>query len=316
MVNRGRVNLFVKNKAALGALLLTSALLGFAVQDAIVKSLTEGFPVLQLLTVRIFFVLVFFLMAAGFWFGWSILQSSHKTLLLLRGVLAFFAFGSYYLALSVIPMADASAVFMVAPLFITALSVPLLGEHVGVHRWAAVVCGFLAVVIVINPASSLFRIEAAFPLLSALFYSLIPVITRKVGLSAHVLAMTIYNATAYLLMCIFAVALIALIPVSDQAPALLQTIASPWIWPDSISLWWMFVSGMIFGIAVLCVTQAYRIANISALAPFEYTYLLWMIMMGYLVFGEIPGYRTLLGGAVIVACGIYVVYRESRTATT
>ena len=295
-----------------GTLLLIAALLAFAVQDAIVKFLTDQYPVLQLLTVRIFCVLVFFLSATGLFKGWHILNTAHTGLLLLRGVIAFFAFGSYYLALAVIPMADASAVFMTAPLFITALSVPLLGEKVGVHRWAAVTIGFLAVLLIINPTSSLFRIEAALPLLSALFYSIIPVITRKVGLSAHVLAMTTYNVGAYFFSCLLALLLLRTIPIPADAPALLQSIALPWQVPDAVSLGWMFLSGMIFGIAVLCVTQAYRISTISALAPFEYSYLVWMIMVGYLAFGEVPGVRTLTGAALVVICGVYVVYRENR----
>lgn len=305
----------VKSSPLLGALFLTTALLAFAIQDAIVKSLTTAYPVLQLLTVRIFFVLLFFLCVTGTITGWKILHTAHKGLLLLRGVIAFFAFGSYYLALAVVPMADASAVYMTAPLFITALSVPLLGEKVGIHRWGAVILGFLAVLLIINPTSALFRIEAALPLLSALFYSLIPVITRKVGLSAHVLAMTTYNAGAYLITCLLAVLLISLFPLSTEAPALLQTIAEPWKMPDGFSLWWMFVSAIIFSVAVLCITQAYRISSISALAPFEYSYLVWMITLGYLIFGEVPGFGTLAGAAVVVACGIYVVYRESRLAT-
>ena len=291
--------------------MLCFSLLAFATQDAIVKSLTDDYPVLQILTVRIFFVLLVFLLATGFLYGWPMLRDSpHKGLLLLRGVIAFFAFGSYYLALAVIPMADASAVYMTAPLFITALSVPLLGEKVGRHRWAAVITGFLAVLLIINPTSALFQIESALPLISALFYSMIPIITRKVGMSAHVLAMTTYNAAAYFGACLLATALVYFFPPTANVPAILMTIASHWIMPDPLSLMWMFVSGMIFGIAVLCITQAYRIASVSVVAPFEYSYLVWMILLGYLIFDEIPGIRTLTGGVIIVACGIYIMCRE------
>jgi len=292
--------------------LLCLALLGFAIQDAIVKSLTDDYPVLQILTIRIFFVVLFFLLATGFYYGWQILDAPRKDLLILRGVLAFFAFGSYYLALAVIPMADASAVYMTAPLFITALSVPFLGEKVGWHRWIAVVTGFVAVLLIINPTSSLFRVEAALPLISALIYSMIPIITRKVGMSAHVLAMTTYTAGAYLAVCLLVAATIYLFPLTSSAPELLHTIASHWLTPDLISLLWMFLSGIIFGIAVLCITQAYRIASVSAVAPFEYSYLVWMILLGFLIFDEVPGIRTLIGGTIIVACGMYVIYRERQ----
>lgn len=251
-------------------------------------------------------------MATGIFYGWAILDAPRKGLLLLRGAVAFFAFGSYYIALAVIPMANASAVYMTAPLFITALSVPLLGEKVGWHRWSAVVTGFMAVLIIINPTSNLFRIEAALPLLSALFYSTLPIITRKVGMSAHVLAMTTYNAAAYFGLCLLAILFFFLFPPDANAPALLKSIAANWVFPDPISLFWMFVSGLIFCVAVLCITQAYRIASVSAVAPFEYSYLVWMILLGYLIFDEIPGLRTLAGGTIIVLSGIYVMYRERK----
>lgn len=297
-----------------GALMLTASLFSFALQDVFVKALSDRYTVVQILTLRIAVVFVFFLGLCRLRYGWKILRTEHVRLLLGRGVLAFLAFTAYYMALSKIPMAEASAVYMTAPLFVTLLSVPLLGESVGVHRWFAVWVGFLAVLLIINPGSALFKIEIVLPLFSALCYAMLPILTRKVGLSAHVLTMTLYNALSYLLCCILLSVAIYWFPANGDSSGLWQDLAQPWVLPGAFDSGVIVVSGVIFCLAILCITQAYRVASVSAIAPFEYTYLLWSIVMGYIAFGDVPGVRTVLGAAIIVLCGIYVLYREQRRA--
>lgn len=296
----------------MGPLMLVTALFAFALQDVIVKGLSDQYAVIQILTIRIAVVLFIFLIACRFSQGMHILSNRHWPVLLARGVLAFMAFTSYYLALAKIPMANASAVYMTAPLFVTALSIPLLGERVGTHRLLAVLIGFCAVLLVVNPGSSLFRIESALPLFSALCYAMLPIITRRIGLSAHVLAMATYNSISYLICCLILAVFIYLYPATQESPTLWKSIATIWTVPGARDTGLMILSGVIFSFAILCITQAYRIASVSAVAPFEYTYLLWSIVLGYLAFGEMPASRTLLGGAIIVASGIYVLYRENR----
>lgn len=301
-------------KVVVGALMLTAALFCFALQDVVVKGLSDQYAVVQILTMRIAVVFAFFLGACRIRYGWKILNTEHVRILLARGVLAFLAFTSYYLALSKIPMAEASAVYMTAPLFVTLLSVPLLGESVGRHRWFAVCTGFLAVLLIINPGSALFRFETLLPLFSALCYAMLPILTRKVGLSAHVLAMTLYNSLSYLLCCVLLSAAIYWFPATSTSIGLWKLLAEPWTTPGLLDSALIILSSIIFCLAILCITQAYRIASVSAVAPFEYTYLLWSIVMGYFAFGDVPGVRTLLGAAIIVLCGIYVLYRERRRA--
>lgn len=292
--------------------MLTTALFAFALQDVVVKSLSDRYSVVEILTVRIAVVLIIFLAVCRLRYGWGILNTEHWRLLMARGVLAFLAFTAYYMALSRIPMADASAVYMTAPLFVTLLSVPLLGEVVGVHRWVAVGVGFIAVLVIINPGSELFRIEIVLPLFSALCYAMLPILTRKVGLLAHVLTMTTYNALSYLLCCVVLSIAIHVFPASENSLGLWQALATPWNIPTLLDSGLIIISGGIFCLAILCITQAYRVASVSAVAPFEYTYLLWSIVMGYVAFGDVPGVRTMMGAGVIVLCGIYVLYREGR----
>ncbi len=299
-------------QTALGAFMLTSALLAFSIQDAIVKMLSSDYAVLQILTIRIAFVLLIVLTICAARYGPGALKTPHYKILLLRGVLAFMAFTTYYLAMAVIPMASVAAVYMSAPLFVTALSALFLGESVGLHRWLSVTIGFTAVLVIINPSAATFRIEATLPLLSALFYSLLPIITRHVGHQVSAVVMSAYNALSYFLVCFLALSLISLFPVNAGAAPLLLSITKAWSVPSVLALYWMALSGVIFTIGVLCITQAYRVAQVSAIAPFEYTLLIWTTLVGYLVFSEVPTLRTVIGAIVIFACGVYILYRETR----
>jgi drug/metabolite transporter (DMT)-like permease len=229
-----------------------------------------------------------------------------------RGVLAFFAFTTYYIALSSIPLAEAAVVYMTAPLFVTLLSGLVLRERVGLHRWSAVVIGFGAVVFMLDPGSSLFRIESALPLFSALCYSLIPIINRHIGLSEHALTMGIYTTASYfVLMALTSLAIVALpLPATDNAT--LQGVFQGWVMLQATDWWLLLLAGAIFTVALLCITQAYRIAVVSTVAPFEYVYILWASLIGYLIFADVPGPRTMIGGAVIVASGCYIILRERQ----
>ena len=152
-----------------------------AVQDALFKQLTQDYPVLQLLFTRMCVVVVT-LTAVYFIRRKTLsLQASQWPLIACRGISAFVAFFLYYMALQRAGLAEAATVLMSAPLFVTALSVPLLGEKVGVHRWGAVCVGFVAVAVMLQPGSSLFQPIMILPVISAIIYSLLPIITRRIN---------------------------------------------------------------------------------------------------------------------------------------
>jgi drug/metabolite transporter (DMT)-like permease len=242
--------------------------------------------------------------------GVGVFRSRRPSLLLVRGVLAFFAFTIYYIALSRIPLADAAAVYMTAPLFVTLLSALVLRERVGVARWSAVVIGFSAVIFMLNPGSSLFRIESTLPLFSAMCYALIPIINRHIGLSEHALTMGIYTTTAYFLLMIVTSLAVSVLPAPASDNSTLQGIFQDWVMLENAEWLLLLLAGVIFAAALLSITQAYRIAIVSTVAPFEYVYILWASLIGYLMFDDVPGTRTLIGSVTIVACGCYIIYRE------
>lgn len=297
-----------------GIFFLLLALLIFTVQDAIVKLLTESHEVLQILTWRILMVLCILACIAKYKLGWQFLKTDRRALMFLRGFLAFAAFTNYYFALSYLPLADAATVYMTAPLFVTVLSVPLLGEQVGVRRWVAILIGFSAVVYMLNPGAGIFQPIAALPLASALFYSFIPIVTRLFDSKDHTLTIVFYTTFSYAIFCLAASTLVHLWPTVPGDISIWANVAQPWNAMNASSWALTFLSSLLFTAGIICITIAYRVAQASVLAPFEYSYLLWATLIGYLFFSDIPTMRTLIAGLVIAGSGVYIAIREHRTA--
>ena len=295
-----------------GAFFCAGSLLLFAIQDSLIKGLSQRYPVLEVLTVRSIVALVLLVAVAVIFYGPRVLIGRQHKLMMLRGVLAFFAFTSYYMALKVIPLADAGSVYMSAPLFVTLLSALLLGERVGAHRWIAVVVGFGAVLIILNPGASLFRIEAAIPLFSALCYAMIPIINRRIGLTEHAMTMGIYTTVVFFSLVLLTSLIVYLLPTPAPGNPIIDGLFRDWsaMAPRDVALGCL--AGAVFTCALLAITQAYRIARVATVAPFEYSYLVWVTLLGYLFFGDLPGPRTVIGAALVVLCGLYIIYREQQ----
>lgn len=290
----------------------------FAVQDAIVKLLSATYPVLELLALRTYVVLVVLIVMIIIMPSVSGFGTRQPRKLLARGVAAFCAFTTYYLALTKMPLADAATIYMTAPLFVTALSVPLLGEKVGWHRWAAVVTGFLAAVYMINPGGDVFSKVAILPLISALAYAVIPIINRNVGMAEHALTIAFYAMIAYAACASIAGVVVHLYDAPQisgdlLSESLFDNLRQHWTRPDLKDTLLIAVSGVVFIIGLLCLTQAYRTLPVSVVAPFEYSYILWTTLLGYIVFSQLPGFRTAIGALVIVGSGCYITWRTRKS---
>ncbi|WP_346767148.1 DMT family transporter [Enterovirga aerilata] len=273
-----------------GILLVAAAMALFAVSDAVSKHLSAALPATEIAWLR--------------WVGFAaimapfvlraprrILRSRAPWLQVLRtlgllGSALFFIAGLRYL-----PLASASAIAFAAPLMVTALSIPLLGEKVGARRWAAVAVGLVGVLVVIRPGSGTFGPAALLPLLSAVSWAFGMIVTRKLGgLDAAPTTMA-YSALVGLAV------LTLLVPVGWTTPTLPQ-----------IGL----AAGMALAstAAQFLVVTAYRLGRASVLAPVSYSQLVWSGLLGFLVFGNVPDAWTLLGAAIIIASGLYTAHRE------
>jgi len=273
------------------ALVLIGALM-LALMDGVMKHLlNQGYTVLQMLAVRGWFIVP--IMAV-----WSLKMMPAETLKtkrplahLIRAAIGFFAPFCFFTALITMPLADATVIIFGSTFMMTALSVPLLKEHVGLHRWTAVILGFVGVFIAANPTGNFFTGGSIFAVLASLSYALIMLMTRWMGKTENTYAQVFYfNAFA------------AIVATVLCAPSF-----SP-ITP--VDLGWIFLIGILSVAGHLCLTHAFSIAPVGLVAPFEYSIMIWATLIGFLVWGHIPGSEVITGAIVIVVSGFYLLQRE------
>jgi drug/metabolite transporter (DMT)-like permease len=274
-----------------GILLILAAVFFFSCSDAASKYLTGTLPALQVSWFRFVVFVIVMVPAAIALHGWAGLRARQPGLQIIR---AFGVLGSavlFVIGLGVLPMAEATTMAFVSPIFVTALSIPLLRETVGLRRWVAVLVGLLGVMIVVRPGLSAFNPAAIYPILSALSWAVALVVTRKTTNGDSPV-----TALAYAAILGFVV-LSAIVPFEWVAMG-----------------WWEILLGVVTGItstvAQGLIVMAYRHASASLLAPFFYSQLVWSVGLGIVVFGHMPDLWTFAGAAVIVGSGVYTAHRE------
>jgi drug/metabolite transporter (DMT)-like permease len=275
-------------------LLVIAAVTLYAVIDALAKVMVQDMDVLQIIWSRFAFALPLLPLFVGS--RWTELwRTDRPGLQVARGLVPVIAGIAIVLALKVMPLADATALMFVSPLMLTALAVPLLKERVGLHRWTAVVVGFLGVLVIVRPGGETMQWAALLPLVTAFLYALYQIATRVLSRSTP--APTTF---AYMV----AVGMVA------------SSLALPFVWrtPDAMGWAMMAASGLLHGLAHYLVTRAFALAPAAVLAPYNYAQLVGASLIGYAAFGHLPDGWTIGGAVIIVAAGLYVAYRERRLA--
>ncbi|WP_020594464.1 DMT family transporter [Kiloniella laminariae] len=283
----------------LGIILAIVMVFCMSVMDGIAKWLTASYSLISIILIRNTFSLpltVALVIKSG---GWQTLRCDRPWLLLARSALIIVTAGSFYAALPLMPLAEAFAITFVGPLFITILSVIFLGEKVGPHRWGVVFTGFCGVLVIFQPGTDAFQPAAFLPLIAAFFYAVLMIITRQLRHHSTSAGITFWGTLTTVIL-----ALVAL---------LLPWDAFAWTRPDNSDLLMILVMAIVATTAHFLTSQAYRIAPAAVIAPFEYTILLWGLLFGWFFWNEIPEAHVLIGAAVIVASGLYLIYRESRS---
>jgi drug/metabolite transporter (DMT)-like permease len=272
------------------ALILTSTVF-LGVSDVTAKYLSTTLPSIEIAWIR--FLVFALVMVPAMLPGSPLyaLRSERPGLQAMRGIALLSSSLFFISGLRFLPIAEASATTFVAPLFVTALSIFFLGESVGVRRWLATAVGLMGVVIILRPGSSAFHLAAFFPIVSALAWACTLIMTRMMSGREHVLTTMTYSSIVGV--CILSV----LVPFVWVAPS----------WHDVLF-------GILIGVASTAgqwiVVLAFRYADASVLAPFSYTQLLWVSILGFAIFGEVPDIWTVTGAVFIVASGLYTAHRE------
>ena len=277
-----------------GVAYLFAAILGFGALEATAKHLTASYPIPQIVWARFTFHLLAmlpFVFAVGFY---KVVRTNRLKLQLYRSALQLAATCAMFFGISKIGLSEATAIVYLSPLVITALSAPMLGERVSLRQWAAVIVGFVGVLIILRPGSGALH-WAAFGLIgTALAYALFQIATRQLGSTEHWLTTAIYT------------------PIVGTLGA---GLAVPFVWvPPTPEDWLFFIGlGAFAGLAHLLVIRAFQYAAASWLAPFNYVHIIWGTILGYLIFGQLPDIWTVAGGMLVVASGLYVIIRTTRS---
>jgi drug/metabolite transporter (DMT)-like permease len=297
-----------RSRRIAGILILCVGAFVFSIQDTLVKWISGSYPISQLLAIRSLIGFVPLLIFTHYDGGLRSIRTRRLGALLLRSLMLFLAYGAYYLAISAVPLAEAVSLYYSTPLFIVALSGPLLQERIGLGRWLSVCFGLIGVIVICKPGAGVFDPAALLAVVSAIFYAAAQVMARMIGPTESASVMSLYqnavNCAGALLLGLLVGS--GLYGEADHHPAA-QFLLRAWTMPNLVDLLIMLSTGIIAAIGSWCLAHAYRTTEATVVAPFEYTAIVWAVLWGFVFWGEVPGLNTLIGVAMIVVAGFYVL---------
>ncbi len=282
-------------RSGLGIVCALFAVLCFSIADVTAKWLGASYAPLQIVFLRYLFGLLpvaFLVWRLG---GLDALRTERPLAHLLRALLIFSALLALFTGLTRMPLAEAISIAFTAPLFIAALSGPILREPVGPGRWAALAVGFAGALVMIRPGTAAFRPDALYVLVSALCFALSAVVTRRMARSESNVAILTYTTLG---------------------AGFTSLLFVPFVWraPAPQDLWLFALIGLIGSTAAYFLIMAYRHARAAVVATFEYTALIWAALFGWLIWREQPEPQVWVGAAVIALAGLYVTLSEAGQA--
>ena len=263
----------------------------FSMQDAMVKWMTVGLPLLQLMFARAAVAVPIMYLVMRARLGDRALRTGRPFAHTVRALTNISAFLCHYYAVTRMPLADAIAVSLSAPLFLTALSGIFLGEPADLRRKIALVVGFVGVVVVVQPTGDVDWIGVSAALLGSALFALLGIQNRYMSATESTELMVFYGALGFLI---------------------LTGATMPWVWhtPSPTEAGLMLTLGLVSLSAQFSITHAFRFAPVYVIAPIEYVVILWAVFYGWLLFADLPTSVMLAGAAIIVGSGIYIAYLE------
>jgi S-adenosylmethionine uptake transporter len=283
----------------------------FTIQDAVIKGLSDDYPVFEIVFVRSLVALIPLLILAGLGNGFASLRTRRLRVHLLRGALMFASYTCYYLALATLSLPETVSFSYSAPLFMTALSVPLLGERVGPRRWAAVTVGFVGVLVIMRPETNSLTLAALLGVLSGLTYAISALLARRLGATDSAEAMAFSATLIYIGASAVAGIAFGHGGIAGGDTPSIAFLLRGWSVPPAGDFGLMALCGVIAAFGFYLLSQAYRVAPAAVVAPFEYSSLPFAVLWGYLFWGTLPGTHLWLGIALVVGSGLYVLRREA-----
>mgnify|MGYP001208809092 FL=1 len=279
---------FSKSKEFVGILFAVAAYFSFSILDAFQKTAVINHSIFQLLFIKYIFTLLLSCSEAKRKNNYKFWQSNNVKLQVLRSFFSIIESGCFVLAFRYLSLADVHSVGSLTPVIIVALSALILKENVSPKTWIAIFVGFLGVLIILRPGLSIFDIKSLLPLMAAFFLGLYQVVTRKVSENDSTETSLFYTS------------LIGFIVMSILAFVYWQ--------PLTLNSYFLFTGiGIFFSMGIYFQIIALSKARASIIQPFHYTLIFWAIILGYLVYDDLPDIPTIVGAIIIAASGIYVL---------
>ena len=298
-----------------GILALILGIAVFSVQDVILKLLSGSYPLYQAMIIRSLTAVPLLLLIVR-WLDHGLVTIATRNwwLMLARGLLGFVAYTSYYLGLAALPMADTVALFFTAPLFITLFAALVFRERIGPVTLLGLVAGFVGMLLIFSPTASLFDPAALLPVLGALGYALQQLAARILGRTETAAAMTFWSNLSFLATGLALAAIFGSGALEGTSHPSLAFLTRGWQPLPPRDLLLFMVCGGIAAVGLSLLTYAYRVAPSSTVAPFEYSFIIWGVLWGWLFWSELPGQTAWVGIAFLVAAGLMVIRTEAGKA--
>ena len=285
----------------------------FSIQDAIIKAISGEHAVTLAIFIRAIVAAPVLLAMVHIECGLKGLITKQWRVLVLRGCILLCAYTTYFMAFPALPLAEAVALFFMVPLLVTLMSRPMLGEKVSGAAWAAVALGLVGVFIILQPGSALFNSAALLSLISAAAYALSMIFARKYGSDTPSSVMSFYQNIVYGFGSSAFAASAALMNIKPPGHPSLDFLFRSWNWPNNHDLLLMGACGIIAAFGMTLLTHAYRKGQANIVTPFEYTGMIWAVVFGFFIFGEVPRATTFIGMTLIAGAGVLALRAGVKT---
>jgi drug/metabolite transporter (DMT)-like permease len=293
------------------AMFLFSGVFIFSIQDVIIKWISRGYPVHEIVLIRSISGLVPLLLIAHFSGGIKLLRTRRYGAHAARSLLMFTSYTTFYMSLAALPLAESVTLFFSAPLFITVLSVFLLDEHVDMRCWVGVAAGLMGVVMMLKPNVNNINPAGLLAIVSAFCYALGSVITRKMGATESGIALAFYPTVMYIAYAAVFGVLFNMFSFAPSSHPSLNFLFHEWRIPLCADFCWMVLLGLMVAMGFYCLSQAYRSIHPAVIAPLEYIAVPLSAFWGYIVWHETLDLQSVSAIVVIIGSGLYILGRET-----
>ncbi|MBR0670645.1 DMT family transporter [Neoroseomonas soli] len=287
-----------------GALMMLGATALFTVMSAMIKGVSSDIHFIETMFFRSAFALPVMFVIAARGRNWGLLKTKRFPGHVVRAFTGTMAQGCSFFALTVLPLAEQTALTYTTPLFVTMLSIPFLGEKVGIHRWSAVLLGFVGILVIAlgkgafqggGMPDTVIAVGMGVAVMQGVWSAMTTLLVRSLSATESSATIVLWQS---LLMTAFTL------------------VALPFVWvtPSFSHFVILVLVGLVGGVAQVMLTEAYASAQVSALGPYSYTSILWSVAIGWVVFADAPGWGTIAGAGLIVVSGLYILHRELKRA--